>query len=162
MVEIPEGVTVQVEGQRLTAKGPQGEIQKDFPKEATIKVEGKNVEVSTKDSALEGTLQSLVASMIEGVATGYRRNLKILYAHFPVSIEVKGKDILIKNFLGEKQPRKTMVVGNTKVEVKGQNVTVSGPDKAAVGQTVANLRTAMKIKAKDARVFQDGIYEAEG
>lgn len=159
MTEIPEGVTVQVEGQRLTVKGPQGEIQRSFPKVATLKAEGKNVEVSAKDRALAGTLQSVVSSMIEGVSTGYKRNLKILYAHFPVSVEIKGKDILIKNFLGEKQPRKTKLVGDTKVDVKGQNVTVSGPDKEAVGQTIANLRTTMKIKAKDARVFQDGIYE---
>jgi len=162
MVEIPEGVTVQVEGQRLTAKGPQGEVQRSFPKVATVKVEGNKVEVSAKDRALAGTLQSLVSSMIEGVSTGYKRNLKILYAHFPVSIEIKGKDILVKNFLGEKQPRKTMLVGDTKLEAKGQDVTVSGPDKEAVGQTIANLRTIMKIKAKDARVFQDGIYEVEG
>ena len=161
MTEIPEGVTVQAEGQKLTAKGPQGEVQKNFPKEATVTIEGKDVKVSAKNQALEGTLQSLVNSMIEGVSTGYKRNLKVLYAHFPMSIEVKGKDILVKNFLGEKRPRETKVVGNTKVEVKGQNVTVSGPDKEAVGQTVANLRTAMRIKKKDARIFQDGIYEVE-
>lgn len=162
MVEIPEGVTVQVEGQKLTAKGPQGEVRKDVPKNAAIKVEGKNVEVSAKDEALKGTLESIVDSMLKGVSTGYKRDLKVLYAHFPVSIEVKGSDILIKNFLGEKQPRKTLVAGSTKVEVKGQNVTVSGPDKQAVGQTIANLKAAMKIKAKDARIFQDGIYEVEG
>ncbi len=162
MVEIPEGVTVQAEGHKLTVKGPQGEVQRNLPKEAALKIEGKNVEVSAGDRALKGTLESLVDSMMVGVTTGYKKNLKILYAHFPVSIDVKGKDITIKNFLGEKQPRKTVVVGNTKVEVKGQDVTVSGPDKEAVGQTAANLRAAMRIKKKDARIFQDGIYEVEG
>ena len=68
---------------------------------------------------------------------------------------------MIKNFLGEKQPRKTRIVGNTKLEVKGQEVTVSGCDKDAIGATIANLRTATKIKDKDPRVFQDGLYVIE-
>ena len=65
----------------------------------------------------------------------------------------------IKNFLGEKQPRKTTVIGEkTKVEVKGQVLTISGPDKDAVGQTASNIKQATKIKEKDSRVFQDGFY----
>jgi len=93
------------------------------------------------------------------VTKGYKRNFKILHAHFPASIEVKGTEILIKNFLGEKFPRKTRLIGPTKMEVKGQNVTLSGPDKESIGQTITNLRNALKIKKKDARTFQDGIYE---
>jgi large subunit ribosomal protein L6 len=161
MVEIPQGVSVQVDGQTVTTKGPQGEISRTFPKPALLSTDGKNVEVSVKDPALAGTFKSLLGSMLKGVSVGYKKNLKVLYAHFPISIEVKGKDILIKNFLGEKQPRRTKVVGNTKVEVKGQKVAVSGPDKEAVGQTTANMIRAVRIKKKDARIFQDGIYASE-
>jgi len=162
MIEIPEGVTVQVDGHKVTAKGAAGEVNKTFGKEVSVKLDGKKIEVSGSDYAINTTVESILKSMVNGAKTGYKRSMKLLYAHFPISIEVKGKDILIKNFLGEKQPRKTLLIGNTKIEAKGQNVTISGPDKEAVGQTLANLRTAMKIRDRDARVFQDGIYELEG
>ncbi|HID72385.1 TPA: 50S ribosomal protein L6, partial [Candidatus Micrarchaeota archaeon] len=106
------------------------------------------------------TVESLVNSMCKGVKDGFEKKMKILFAHFPISIEVKGKDIFVKNFLGERAPRKTSLVGDaTKLQVKGQSITISGPDKEAVGQTAANLRTITRIKEKDGRIFQDGIYD---
>lgn len=160
MAAITEGVNVSVDGHTVTVKGPNGEVKRSFSKRTEIKVEGNEVKVISKDSGLVGTVDSVISSMIKGVSEGYSKKLKMLYAHFPISLEVKGNEILVKNFLGEKQPRKTAIVGNSKIEVKGQDVTVSGPDKEAVGQTVANLKRAMKIKEKDPRIFQDGIYDA--
>jgi len=161
-MEIPQGINVRVEGHKITAKGPQGEVHKMFPKGSKVAVNGNDIVIETPNKALQGTLESIVKSMLKGVSSGYTRNLKLLYAHFPITIEVKGSDVMVKNFLGEKQARKTVLIGSTKVLAKGQSVTVSGPDKEAVGQTIANLRTAMRIKDKDGRVFQDGIYEVEG
>ena len=159
-MELPEGITLTVEGSKLTAKGPKGEVTKGISKRAQVKVDGNKVEVKA-GKALKGTMESIIESMVEGVKEGHTKKLKVLYAHFPVSIEVKGQDITIKNFLGEREPRRTRLVGNTKVEVKGQNITVSGPDKEAVGQTIANLKTAMRIRDKDGRIFQDGIFDVE-
>jgi large subunit ribosomal protein L6 len=68
---------------------------------------------------------------------------------------------MIKNFLGEKQPRKAKIVGQTKVEAKGQEMTVSGLSKEEVGQTIANLKSATRIRNRDSRVFQDGFYIIE-
>ena len=161
MIEIPEGVMVQVDSNTVTAKGPGGEVRKTF-KNATLKVNGKSIEVSAADKAFTNTVEAILSNMLRGAKDGYKKSMKLLYAHFPISIEVKGKEVTIKNFLGEKQPRKTVLIGNTKIEAKAQNVTISGPDKEAVGQTIANLRIAMKIKDKDSRVFQDGIYDIEG
>jgi len=160
-MEIPEGVTVQADGLNVTVKGPKGEVQKTFPKRTEIKVDGNKVEIQSPKQAMKGTAEAVMKNMLKGVSEGYERKLKLLYAHFPITIEVKGTEIAVKNFLGEKQPRKTSVVGSTKVTAKGQNVEVSGPDKEAVGQTIANLKAAMKIKGKDGRIFQDGIFEVE-
>jgi large subunit ribosomal protein L6 len=162
MITIPDGVTVRVDGCMVTAKGPAGEVQKTFSREAVLKADGSKVEVSANRKALVNTVEAVLKCMVEGAKGGYRKSFKLLYAHFPVTIEVKGKDISIKNFLGEKQARKTVLVGATKVEAKGQSVVISGPDKEAVGQTIANLRSAMRIKDKDGRVFQDGISDVEG
>jgi large subunit ribosomal protein L6 len=161
MIEIPQGVTVKLDGQKIVVKGPQGEVHKTISKEASVSVKGSQIEVSSPIKALAGTTESIVSSMLKGVTNHYTKNFKLIYAHFPISIEVKGSDVTIKNFLGEKMARKTVLVGATKIAAKGQSVTVSGPDKEAVGQTIANLRTAMKIKDKDSRIFQDGIYEID-
>ncbi len=162
MITIPEGVTVEISGRDVTAKGPKGEVRKRFS--ALVKIVKKDkelvVEGSEKEKAYIGTVESLLNSMMKGVTEGFRKQLKVLYAHFPTTLEVKGDRILIKNFIGEKHPRRARILGNSKVEVKGQSITVSGPDKEAVGQTIANLKSAMKIREKDLRVFQDGVFDS--
>ncbi len=161
MVDIPSNVNIHVDGHTVVAKGPAGEVRKTFHKEVEIKLEGNKIQVIARTKALQGTSDSILASMVNGAKDGYKKSMKLLYAHFPISVEVKGKDIMIKNFLGEKMARKARLIGATKVEAKGQSVTISGPDKVDVGQTLANMKTAMKIKDKDGRVFQDGIFNAE-
>ncbi len=160
MVTVPEGVNFAIDGNRITAKGPKGEVSKTFSPRIGVKMKDKDVVVEGKNHAYVKTTESIISSMLKGVSEGFEKKLKVVYAHFPVTVEVKGKDILVKNFQGEKHPRKTVIVGDTKVEVKGQNITVSGADREAVGQTAANLKSATKIKGKDGRIFQDGIYDA--
>ncbi|MFH1222349.1 MAG: 50S ribosomal protein L6, partial [Candidatus Micrarchaeota archaeon] len=112
-----------------------------------------------EEKALLGTADAVLQCMFLGVTEGYSRKLKALYAHFPITMEVKGREVIIKNFLGEKCPRVAKIAGDTKVEAKAQLVSVSGPDKEGVGQTCANLRAAVRIREKDPRVFQDGLFE---
>lgn len=161
-MEITQGLNVRMDGATVIVKGPQGEVKKSFPKGISVKVSGNTVAVECSDKAIKRTVEVLITNMMEGASKGYIKHFKLIYAHFPISVEVKGSDVTIKNFLGEKQARKTVLIGSTKVLAKGQQVTISGPDKEAVGQTLANIRNAMKIKDKDGRVFQDGIYDAEG
>jgi large subunit ribosomal protein L6 len=87
--------------------------------------------------------------------------MKIVYAHFPIKTAIKGDTFVVENFLGEKCPRKTKILGDTKVTVKGDQVLLNGPNVEDVGQTAANIERATKIKGFDPRVFQDGIYIVE-
>jgi large subunit ribosomal protein L6 len=158
MIRIPENVTIEVDGNKVLAKGPNGQVEKSFTPLVSIKLSGLELTVEGEKSYVN-TVESLVSSMVQGVTEGFTKEMKVLYAHFPVSLEVKGTDIMIKNFQGEKKPRSARIIGQTKVVAKGQNLTISGPDKEAVGQTAANLVRATKIKDKDDRIFQDGMYE---
>jgi large subunit ribosomal protein L6 len=129
-------------------------------------VKGKEILVERIEGAKLGddvlnAVKSGIRNMCIGAKDGYVRNMQVIYAHFPISLEVKGSVLKIKNFIGEKQNREAGIVGGTKVEVKGQNLTISGPDKEAVGQTVANIKRATKIRNRDPRVFQDGLYIVE-
>jgi large subunit ribosomal protein L6 len=158
MVAIPQGVSVEVSGNRVSVKGPKGRVEREFSPLVSISVSGSEVKAEGGKMHVN-TTESLLSSMMRGVTEGYKKELKIIYAHFPISLEVKGQDVIIKNFQGEKMNRRSRLVGETKLAVKGQAVTVSGTDKEALGQSIANLRSAMRIKKKDGRVFQDGIYE---
>ncbi len=159
-MEIPENVNVQVQSNILKVKGPQGEVERKLSPLITVNINGKEIVINGNSKALINTTEAHLRNMFKGVKDGFKVRLKLIFAHFPITIDVKGKDITIKNFLGEKQSRKTKLVGNAKLEVKQkeQEVTISGPDKEAIGATISNLRLAMRIKDKDARVFQDGLY----
>jgi large subunit ribosomal protein L6 len=161
-VAVPAGLTVKVEGHDVNVSGAKGKqhMLLNLPG-LTIKHSGSNVEL---EGALRevNTARAHIRNMLHGCVNGYSQKMKVIYAHFPIALEVKGKELVIKNFIGEKQPRKAKIIGDTKVEAKGQDVTVSGPSREHVGQTIANIRQNTKIKGRDSRVFQDGIYPVEG
>ena len=89
---------------------------------------------------------------------GFEFKMKSVHAHFPITVEVKGQAIHINNIIGERVPRVARIAGATKVEVKGQNVRIYGPSLDDVSQTAANVRKACRMRNKDTRVFQDGLY----
>ncbi len=153
-----EKANVQANGSIVAIKGPKGEIKRDFGPKALIVIEGENIKISTKEKAMLNTVRGHIENMIHGVNNEYSKKMKILYSHFPVTLEIKGSIVLIKNFLGEKSPRKAKIIGKCKVLVKGAEVTITGANKEDVGQTTANIRNATKIKNRDLRIFQDGIY----
>lgn len=164
MVGIPKEVEVDVKGNMVVVKGKKGSVERSFHG-IGLKIErkGDSIEIDGGNGGkmLAGTVESHMKNMFHGVTEGYSHRLQIVHSHFPISVEVKGKEVLIKNFIGEKKPRTAKIFGDTKVEVKGTDVIVSGPDKEAVGQTCADIYQATKIKQKDSRVFQDGIYPVE-
>ena len=163
-IDIPEGVTVTVHDRTVSAKGPNGELNRTFPiSRIRIAAGGNQVKLrcvspKKREKALIGTFSAHVNNLLIGVTTGFEYHMKIVYAHFPVKASVKGSEFVIENFLGEKHPRRADIVGETKVVVKGDEVTRTGPNKEHVGQTAANIEQATKIKGYDPRVFQDGIY----
>ncbi|MCD6592876.1 50S ribosomal protein L6 [Candidatus Bathyarchaeota archaeon] len=166
-VEIPEGVKVNIDGKRVEVIGEKGRLVRDFSSSpVSINIEDGQVVVYTDDTrrkavAMVGTVCAHIRNMIKGVTKGFTYKLKIVYAHFPISVKVEGDKILIENFLGERAPRVAKIVGNTKVIVKKDDVILQGINIEEVGQTAANIEQATKIKNKDPRKFLDGIYVYE-
>ncbi|MDO8554205.1 MAG: 50S ribosomal protein L6 [Candidatus Micrarchaeota archaeon] len=158
MVKIPEKVNVSVEGLKLKVSGPKGNLERTLSRLVNVTVASGNVDVTGDSKALVNTTFAHLGNMFKGVTLGFEKKLKIIYAHFPITIEVKGHDITIKNFLGEKQARKAILVGSTKLVIKGQEVMLSCIDIEELGGTYSNLKRATKIRFKDGRVFQDGLY----
>ncbi|MBE2899266.1 50S ribosomal protein L6 [Methanothermobacter thermautotrophicus] len=162
-IPIPDGVDVTIDG-GVTVKGPKGELSRKFNhSEISMAVEDDKVVLEVKfpkkkDKAMIGTVRAHISNMITGVTEGFRYRMKIVYAHFPMSVKVAGDKVVIENFLGERHPRTARIVGDTKVQVKGDEVEITGINKEHVGQTMANIEQATRIKGRDPRVFQDGIY----
>ena len=157
-LEIPSGITLAIEKDSFTVSGPKGKVTNKF-KEVQVGQESGKVKISGTSKTMVNTMEALMKSAIKGASEGYTIKLQMVYAHFPFTLEQKGAVMMIKNFLGEKNSRKAPVVGDTKVKVEKEFITVTGPDKYAVGQTAANLKSATHIREKDPRVFQDGIYD---
>ncbi len=163
-IEIPKGVTVTVSGKTITVKGPKGTLTREFPVSRISMSQDSNHIIlvcdlpKRKEYSLQGTMRAHINNMLRGVTKGFEYKMKIVYSHFPVKAAVKGNDFVIENFLGEKFPRKAPILGDTKVVVKGDEVTLTGTDKEIVGQTAANIEQATHIKEYDPRKFQDGIY----
>ncbi|AJC71257.1 50S ribosomal protein L6 [Thermococcus guaymasensis DSM 11113] len=166
-VEIPEGVEVTVEGNTVKVKGPKGELEREFkyPGVQIFTDDGKVVIYKEfprrKDIAIARTFKAHINNMIKGVTEGFTYKLKVVYSHFPVTVKVQGDEVVIENFIGEKNPRRAKILPGVTVKVMGQEILVEGIDKEAVGQTAANIEQATRITKWDRRVFQDGIYIVE-
>jgi large subunit ribosomal protein L6 len=164
-IDIPDMVTVRMEGNLVVVGGKLGTLQKDLTK-VPISVDIKDKKLVIKplgtrkrDLAVTNTAKSIIQSMIKGVERGFTYKLKVVYAHFPISVKTKGKEIHVENYFGERAPRVSHVVGDTtKVNVVEEDVIVQGPSLEDVSQTAANIEFSTKLKGKDQRVFLDGLY----
>ena len=79
-----------------------------------------------KNRSILNTARSIVKNAIDGVTKGYQYKLKVIYAHFPVTVKVQGKKILVENFYGERSPRVAEIIGDTKAEVQGEDIVLNG------------------------------------
>ena len=167
IIEIPQDIKVRLNLPTIIVKGPLGEIERNFSF-TTINITQKNDKIiieapwpDKKRSALVGTLKSHIENMIIGVLKGFTYKLKIVFAHFPISIKIKEKEIIIENFGGERKPRNANIKGDVKVTVDGDDLIVKGIYIEDVSQTAANVEQATRIKKRDPRIFLDGIYVFE-
>ncbi len=166
-IQVPEGVTVNLEGQKITVKGTKGTLTRDFSHFAvSLNAEGNTVRVwaewpRKKEAALVGTINSHIQNMITGVQKGFTYKIKIVFSHFPISAKVQDKTVLIENFTGERRARRAKILGDVKVKVEAEDILVQGLNLEDVSQTAANIETATRVRRKDPRVFLDGLYVYE-
>ena len=166
-VQVPDDVTVNVVGKTINVKGAKGNLSRDFSY-ATVAIEGegKNVRIwakwpRKKEAALIGTIYSHINNMIVGVTKGYTYKMKIVFSHFPITVKLQDKNVVIENFTGERRPRRVKINGDVKVKIEPDDIVLSGINLEQVSQTAANIEQSTKVRGKDPRVFLDGIYTYE-
>ena len=166
-VAVPGEVSVSLKGRMLQVSGPLGRTFQSFRSiPVDIELEEGRVRLRARgprkrDHAILNAARSLVRNLVEGVVSGYTVRMKVVFAHFPITIKVDGDRVVIENFQGERSARTARIVGGTKVEPSGDDVVVSGHVKTHVTQTAANIELGTRVKGKDHRVFLDGVYAYE-
>lgn len=141
-VEIPDGVTVTVDGDVVRVKGPKGELSQQVRPEMTVEVADGEVRVERtaddrKQRAFHGLTRSLIANMITGVTEGYRKALEIVGIGYRA--EKKGGALVLN--VGFSHPVEYAEPEGIAISTDGPTViVVEGSDKQQVGQVAAELR----------------------
>lgn len=166
-VPIPKGVTVTIDGQKVTVKGSKGELSREMPDSITFSQEGDEIIVKQKNDSrvarqCYGLTRSLIANMVEGVSSGYEKKLEIQGVGYRASLQ--GQKLVMA--LGYSHPVEfEPPPGITFAVEKNTNLTVSGIDKEVVGNTAARIRAARPpepYKGKGVRYAGEQIRRKAG
>ena len=164
---IPAGVTVTVESDLVTVKGPKGELKYNKPSIITVEeVEGKILTKRPNDAKvsrqLHGTVNALVKNMIIGVTEGYQKGLEAVGVGY--RFQVQGTKINVN--AGYSNPVIVEVPAGVKVEqVNNTEITISGIDKQQVTEFAANIRAIREpepYKGKGIRYKGEYVRRKEG
>jgi large subunit ribosomal protein L6 len=169
-IELPKDYSAKVAGKNLAIVYNGKENSREiFHPLIAIKIEGSKIILESKKETknikkILMTYVSHIENMIQGLKTPFLYKLKICASHYPMTIKVEGKKIIINNYLGKKVPRTCNIVGNASVKIDKDIITVESTDKEAAGMTAGIIEKTCQIRNHDRRIFQDGIYiiEKEG
>ncbi len=160
-ISIPAGVTVTVaDGNKVTVKGPKGELTASFNSDLEIKVEASQAEVKRPNDtkvmkALHGTTRALLHNMIVGVSEGFVKKIEIVGVGYRAALN--GKTLTLS--AGYSHPVELQIPEGLKVELpKNTSIVISGCDKQLVGQFAAWVRETRKPEPYKGKGFK---YEGE-
>jgi len=168
-VAIPNGVVVEVQGNKVTVKGPKGEMHIEHLPEVTVKIEEGQVVVERKDDtdesrARHGLTRQLIANMVIGVSEGFEKQLEIIGVGYKAQIQ--GKKLTLN--LGFSHPIYFLIPEGIDVtqDEKNKNILViRGIDKQLVGQVAAEIRENRKpepYKGKGVRYIDEYVRRKVG
>ncbi|HUK21526.1 MAG TPA: 50S ribosomal protein L6 [Gemmatimonadales bacterium] len=166
-VPFPKDVTIQVNGSRLTVKGPKGEISRDIHRDLTVAVEDGTVTVrrpsdESRHKALHGLTRTLVANMVEGVTKGFSKSLEIQ----GVGYKAEPKPFGVQLVVGFSHPVPYHAPAGIKISVNNNvQLKVEGVDKELVGQVAAELRNVRPpepYKGKGIRYMGEQVRRKAG
>ena len=166
-VEIPDGVSIDIAGQVVTAKGKLGELSATLIDDVEIGREGNLISVNIRNDSFAtqkmwGTSRSIINNLVVGVSEGYTRNLEINGVGYRA--QVQGKELVLQ--LGFSHEVRFSVPEGITVQCADQNhITVSGADKQKVGQTAAEIRSFRPpepYKGKGIKYEGEYVFRKEG
>ena len=142
-VVLPKGVNVSIDGTTVKVKGPKGELTQTFQEDMTIKQEDGKIVVEKPDdpayNAMHGMVRALINNMVKGVSEGFSRTLEIEGVGYRG--ELQGKNLVLALGFSHPVPVEPPPGISFTVDKSQRVITIEGPDKQAVGQVAANIRS---------------------
>ncbi|MGH2538458.1 MAG: 50S ribosomal protein L6 [Candidatus Promineifilaceae bacterium] len=142
-IELPKGVTVEIEGRAVTVKGGKGTLSRTFHPDMTIQQEDGVLRVERPSDerqhrALHGLSRALLYNMVHGVSQGFTRRLAVEGVGYRA--ELSGKNLVLH--VGYSHPVELAPPANVQFEVegRGREIIISGIDKQVVGEISAQVR----------------------
>ncbi|MCF2626146.1 50S ribosomal protein L6 [Fusobacterium perfoetens] len=166
-IVVPAGVTVTVDGHKVTVKGPKGTLTKEFNKNLTIALEDGHVVVTRPNDSIEmralhGTTRALIHNMVVGVSEGFKKVLNLVGVGYRAALKGKGLELA----LGYSHPVIIDEVPNITFAVeKNTTIIVEGIEKDVVGQVAAIIRSKRApepYKGKGVKYADEVIRRKEG
>ncbi len=166
-VPIPDGVTVEIAGQLVTAKGKLGEAVITLMPEVEVKQDDGQIVVRPRNDSLRakkmwGTARSVLNNLIVGVTEGFARNLEINGVGYRAKLE--GKELVLQ--LGYSHEVRYSIPDGLDIKCPDQtHIQISGNDKQRVGQTAAEIRAFRPpepYKGKGIKYEDEYILRKEG
>ena len=165
VLSIPEGVTVSVDGNIVTVKGPKGELSTEINKDLTVKVNGQELTVERKNDTVKnfhGTANANINNMIIGVTAGFEKKLEAVGVGYRFTL--KGDKLVVT--AGYSHPVEVDIPTGITLECPSNTeLTVKGIDKCLVGEFAANVRKIRKpepYKGKGIKYVDEVIIRKEG
>ena len=165
IITIPEGVTVELNDNIVTVKGPKGQLTQPMLKDITMKQEENTIILERKNEnakAMHGTMNALISNMIKGVSEGYAKTLEIIGVGY--RFNVQGEKIVVS--AGYSHPVNMEIPAGLTVEANGNTeITIKGIDKVLVGEFAAKVREIRQpepYKGKGIRYKDEHIIRKEG
>ena len=165
IITVPEGVTVELNNNIVTVKGPKGELTQPMLKDITMKQENNEITLERKnesDKAMHGTMNALISNMIKGVSEGYAKTLEIIGVGY--RFNVQGQKLVVS--AGYSHPVNMEIPAGLTVEANGNTeITIKGIDKVLVGEFAAKVREVRQpepYKGKGIRYKDEHIVRKEG
>jgi large subunit ribosomal protein L6 len=142
-VKVPDKITVTIEKNNITVKGPKGQLSRIIPDNVVLNKENDKIQVSAKDTSMKsqqiyGLYRRLIANMIQGVTEGFQKKLSLQGVGY--RSQVQGKKLILSVGFSHQVEIPTPEGITISVEAN-TNVLVSGIDKELVGQVAANIRS---------------------
>ena len=163
--EIPEGIQAVVEDSTLILKKENKEIRRKLQPAIGLKIENNKLIVkikktSKKEKKIFGSLKAHIKNMIKGLKDGFKYHLQVSNVHFPMNVtfDKATHELIVKNFLGEKKDRRIKINQDVEVKVDKGEIELSSHDIEKAGQAAANIEKGAKVRNKDRRIYQDGIF----
>lgn len=166
-ISIPKEIEVKIEGNTIKVKGPEGENERRLvnpkikisKKEDFIIIESKKP--TKKEKKIVNTFKSHIKNLIKGTEQKFVYRLKICSGHFPINTSIDKNNLIIKNFFGEKKPRKAKIIEGVEAKIEGDIIILKSTDKEKVGQTASNIEQSTRRTNFDRRIYQDGCWMIE-